>query len=109
MIEKGRTPNGMSETGYIQALENFVYFANKLAKDIEAVPGDPFEKITSLMSRGEVFEQFKETIETLDSTVPVIAETYGYTEKQVEEHIKERFGAHLGDFLLESILEDLQK
>lgn len=109
MKEKGRTPSGMSEAGYIQALENFVYYINQIAKQVAAMPGNDLEKVASLIGRGDVYLQLKEQIDTLDAIVPTIAETYGYTEKQVENDITERFGDHFGDFLLESILEDIQK
>jgi len=108
MKEKGTTPSGMSEAGYHQALENFVYFSNKLAKQIAALPGDPMEKVMSMMARGDVYQEFKEQFDQLDRAAQVIAETYGYTEKEVEQHLEEHFQLHIGDFIMESLVEELK-
>lgn len=109
MIEKGMTPSGLSQKGYFQALENFVYVSNQLAHQINALPGNPMDNLVSFMSRGEVYEQFEHTIKSLDETFKVIAEEYGYTEEQVEKDLTEHFELHLGDYLTECLYQEISK
>lgn len=103
MKEKGTTPNGMSEAGYIQALENYVFFTNQLAKDIAAEPGDDIEKVMSIMARGDVWDAFGDRFMNLDALVPAIADTYGYTEQQVDADLNKHFGEHAMEMLMEQL------
>jgi hypothetical protein len=109
MEEKDTTPSGLSKAGYIQALDNYVYHTNQIAKELENMPGDPIANMLNMMGRGEVFDHFEDRITQMDAIANTIAETYGYTTEELERDMEERFEAHLGEFMLESLLEETQK
>jgi hypothetical protein len=109
MNEKGRTPNGMSEAGYQQALENVIYAVHQITRQVEQIPGEPLEKVMSLIGKGDVYQQVEHLVTKLDDIIAVIVDTYGYTEEEVEQHIEEKYNERLFDFMAASILEDLQK
>lgn len=89
MKEKGVTPTGLSEEGYQQALHNYAYQIEQLARQLENMPGHVLENLFSFLSRGPVFDQLSEQVEQLDTIIEVIAETYGYDEAKVDRDVQE--------------------
>lgn len=84
-MSEEKTPNGMNKEGYQQAIENYAYQIEQLAHQLEAAPGELGEKLADFLGRGPLFETMADQIETLDNIVVVIADTYGYSEDQVEK------------------------
>lgn len=91
----------MSTDGYNQAIANYVYEIDRIAIEMEDMPGQYAAKILSLQSRDQIFKVFEERFRNLDMIITVIAETYHRTEDEVE--------ADITDFMTKQITKTIEE
>ena len=93
----------MTDKGYQQAIDNWIYQIQLFTEEIDAMPGDdPLEKVASMMG-GEIQAKMGDKFKKLDAIMLVIASEYGVTIEQVERDIDRTFKKKMGDMIMEHI------
>ena len=95
----------MSEKGYEQAVQNYVYEIDRITEELDSLPGSVAAKTISFLARGEAFEPFKEKFIQLDIIALQIQETYGKTHDEFDQDVIKCMGKTISKYIEENLLQ----